>query len=180
MYLALFLDRDGVIIENRPNYVRSWEDVQIYPQALKALARISNSQYKIVMVTNQSVVGRGFISLEMVNKINDRLAAEINKYGGRIDGVFVCPHAPEENCNCRKPRPGLLLEAAKTLSIDLSRSVIIGDALSDLLAGQSAGLDKTILVRTGRGATQANLSEKSILRPFLIFDTLFDAILDIK
>ena len=125
-------------------------------------------------------MGRGFISLEMANEINDRLVAEINKNGGRIDGVFICPNAPEETCNCRKPRPGLLHEARKTLSIDLSRSVIIGDALSDLLAGQSAGLDIIILVRTGRGAMQVNLSEVSKLRPFLIFDTLFDAILAIK
>ena len=180
MYPAIFLDRDGVIIENRANYVRSWKDVQIYPQALKAFAHISNSRYKIVIVTNQSVVGRGFITLEKANEINDRLVAEIKKYGGRIDGVFVCPHAPDENCRCRKPQPGLLLEAAQNLSIDLKRSIMIGDALSDLQAGQNAGVDQTILVRTGRGATQANLSEKSKFRPFLIFDTLFDAILAIK
>jgi len=125
MYPAIFLDRDGVIIENRSNYVRSWADVQIYPQALNALANISESQYKIVVVTNQSVVGRGYISLEMANEINDRFIAEINKHGGRIDGVYMCPHAPEDNCKCRKPQPGLLLKAAQDLSVNLEQSVMI-------------------------------------------------------
>jgi D-glycero-D-manno-heptose 1,7-bisphosphate phosphatase len=176
MYPAIFLDRDGVIIENRSNYVRSWADVQIYPQALNALANISESQYKIVVVTNQSVVGRGYISLEMANEINDRFIAEINKHGGRIDGVYMCPHAPEDNCKCRKPQPGLLLKAAQDLSVNLEQSVMIGDALSDLQAGQFAGVCQTMLVRTGRGTEQATLSQSSDLKPFLIFDTLSDAL----
>ena len=173
---AIFLDRDGVIIENRSNYVRSWDDVHIYPQALRALANIRDNLYKIVIVTNQSAVGRGFITLDTANEINDRLVAEINKHGGRIDGVFMCPHAPEEYCQCRKPQPGLLLTAAKELSLDLKRSVMIGDALSDLQAGQLAGVDRTILVLTGRGKEQLGLRQSVKLRPFQIFDTFSDAL----
>jgi D-glycero-D-manno-heptose 1,7-bisphosphate phosphatase len=173
---AIFLDRDGVIIENRSDYIRSWKDVQIFPQALRALAKIRDSQYKIVIVTNQSAVGRGLVTIEKANKINDRLIAEINKHGGRVDGVYMCPHAPQENCLCRKPQPGLLLDAARGLSLDLNRSVMIGDALSDLQAGQLAGVDQTILVLTGRGAKQVDLCSAAKLRPFHIFDTLSDAL----
>lgn len=176
MYPAIILDRDGVIVENRPDYVRSWQDVHIYPQALKALANIKDSPYKIVIVTNQSVVGRGFITMERANEINDRLVAEINKHGGRIDGVYMCPHAPQENCLCRKPQPGLLLDAARDLSLDMKRSIMIGDAFSDLQAGQLAGVDRTILVLTGRGEKQVELCKAAKLGPFQIFDTLSDAL----
>jgi D-glycero-D-manno-heptose 1,7-bisphosphate phosphatase len=103
---AIFLDRDGVLIENRPSYVRGWEDVHIFHQALAALVRISTAPYKIVLVTNQSAVGRGLISSEVAWAINRRLVSVIEDAGGRIDGVFMCPHAPQDRCACRKPKPG--------------------------------------------------------------------------
>jgi D-glycero-D-manno-heptose 1,7-bisphosphate phosphatase len=180
MFPAIFLDRDGVIIENLPNYVRSWEDVQIYPQALEALASIENSPYKIIIVTNQSAVGRGLITLKTAHEISEKLISEIEHQGGRIDRVLMCPHSPEEGCNCRKPQPGLILRAEHELSIDLSRSIMIGDALSDIQAGQTAGVARTMLVRTGRGVEQANLRITSDLKPFQIFDTLSDALNSIK
>lgn len=179
MYPAIFLDRDGVIIENRQTYVRSWEDVEIYPQALAALVQAKSTPYKLVIVTNQSAVGRGIIPLAIAWEVNNRLVETIEYAGGRIDGVFMCPHAPHENCECRKPKPGLLLQAARQLSLDLSRSVMIGDALSDLLAGQAAGIPLTVLVRTGRGARQAVEANSVKLRPFQTFDTLANAFEDL-
>jgi D-glycero-D-manno-heptose 1,7-bisphosphate phosphatase len=179
MYPAVFLDRDGVIIENRANYVRSWSDVSIYPQALTALARISHESHRIVIVTNQSVVGRGFISLNEAQIINDRLVREISRAGGRIDRVYMCPHAPETGCDCRKPKPGLLLQAARELSLDISRSLIIGDALSDLMAGHAARVPRVALVRTGRGATQARLPAAGSLHPLRVYDTLSNALADL-
>ena len=177
MVPAIFLDRDGVIIENRPNYVRSWDDVFIYPQVLDVLARLSLSDYRIVIVTNQSVVGRGLISLEQAEKINQQLVKVIEKAGGRIDGVFMCPHHPDEGCVCRKPKPGLLLKAAKSLSLDLSTSILIGDALSDLEAGKAAGVSKLVLVRTGRGATQSSLLNiHDLEEEIMVCDTLADAL----
>lgn len=157
MYPAIFLDRDGVIIENRPNYVRSWEDVAIFPQAVSALVRIRPSPYKIIIVTNQSAVGRGILSYQDAEAISHRLIGELERAGCRIDGLFMCPHAPETQCACRKPQPGLILQAAETLSVDLSRSWMIGDAWSDLLAGHNAGIHQYILVRTGRGQEQSLL-----------------------
>jgi D-glycero-D-manno-heptose 1,7-bisphosphate phosphatase len=179
MHPAIFLDRDGVIIENRPAYVRSWSDVFIFPQALAALARISSSRYRLILITNQSAVGRGILPLREAAEINDRLVKEIEAAGGRMDGVFMCPHAPEDNCDCRKPRPGLFLQAARTLSLDLARSVMIGDALTDLAAAQSAGIHHTILVRTGRGAEQERLPEARELHPFRVYDTLSGALADL-
>ena len=179
MQPALFLDRDGVIIENRQDYIRSWSDVTIYPQALSALAHIKSSQNKIFIITNQSVVGRGLISLDAGQEINERLVKEIQFAGGRIDGVFTCPHAPQENCTCRKPEPGLILDAASMHSIDLQNSILIGDALSDILAGQKAGIPRNVLVRTGRGLVQSTLPLASQIPDFLIYENLFDALEDL-
>jgi D-glycero-D-manno-heptose 1,7-bisphosphate phosphatase len=176
MHSAIFLDRDGVIIENVDSYVRSWSDVVVFPQALAALSRLKMSSYKIVIVTNQSVVGRGIISLSDSHNINDRLVKVITNAGGRVDGVYVCPHAPEEDCSCRKPRPGLLLQAASALSIDLSQSIFVGDALTDIQAGQNAGIPTNLLVRTGRGAAQIALIEAQHPGLVPIYDNLFDAI----
>lgn len=169
---AVLLDRDGVIIENRDNYVRSWADVSIYPQALEALARLHEAGYPVALVTNQSAVGRGLLSLAEAQQINSRLVGAIERAGGRVEGVYMCPHAPDEGCNCRKPRPGLIWQAAEELGLDLSGSVLIGDALSDLEAGQRAGVGWTALVRTGRGAAE----ERRAAGPVRVYDTLSAAV----
>jgi D-glycero-D-manno-heptose 1,7-bisphosphate phosphatase len=176
MHPAIFLDRDGVIMENRASYVRDWGDVEIYPQALQSLAEASASPFKFVIITNQSAVGRGIMSLEIARDINDRLVERIAKSGGRIDGVFMCPHAPQDHCNCRKPEPGLLIQAAEELSIDMSKSYIIGDAISDLLAGQAAGVKQSILVLTGRGKSQSLSAKPDNLKPYLVHNSLSDAL----
>ena len=165
MYPALFLDRDGVIIENRANYVRSWADVEIYPQALDALTLLKDSPYKIIMVTNQSGVGQGLFSLEAAQQINEQLVGVIEAANGRIDATYLCPHAPWTGCPCRKPQPGMLLQAAQEHNLDLSHSIMIGDALTDLEAGLSAGVAQTILLRTGRGEEQNQLPEAGDYTP---------------
>jgi D-glycero-D-manno-heptose 1,7-bisphosphate phosphatase len=176
MHPAVFLDRDGVIIENRDAYVRSWADVEIYPQALSALARLSTSRFKIIIVTNQSAVGRGIISLEAAEAINRQLVHEIERTGGRVDGVFMCPHAPSDGCQCRKPLPGLLIQAANVLQLDLTASYLIGDAITDIQAGQAAGVHQAILVHTGRGYSQASHPKTSLLKPFLTCNSLEEAL----
>lgn len=179
MQPAVFLDRDGVIIENRQDYIRSWSDVAIYPQALSALEKIESCQCKIFIITNQSVVGRGLLTQEAAEEINLRLVSEIQNAGGRIDGVFMCTHAPQENCRCRKPEPGLIMDAAAEHSVDLNNSILVGDALSDILAGQNAGIKKNILVRTGRGLAQSTLPLASQLPHLLIYETLYDTLEDL-
>lgn len=176
MLPALFLDRDGVIIENRADYVRSWKDVVFFPSALTALRRIARTHRKIVIVTNQSAVGRGIISLEEAQELNLQIFDFVNRSGGRIDAIYMCPHAPDDHCDCRKPKPGLLLRAAQELSLDLCSSIMVGDALSDLLAGQAAGIRDLILVKTGRGIDQARLNHSAIHNPFRIVDDLGSAL----
>ena len=173
---AIFLDRDGVIIENVASYVRSWADVSILPGAVEALARLKTSPIKIIVVTNQSAVGRGILPLSEAHQINDRLVRVIEEAGGRVDGVFMCPHAPQESCSCRKPEPGLFLQAASAFSLDLGRSILVGDALTDIRAGQAAGIKTNVLVRTGRGADQLALPEARLLPPFAVYDRLSDVI----
>jgi D-glycero-D-manno-heptose 1,7-bisphosphate phosphatase len=179
MVPAIFLDRDGVIIENRPAYVRSWADVEILPQALEALARVKNSGYKIVLITNQAGIGKGLIQPEIAQEINHRLLQEVEKAGGRMDGVFVCPHTPEDGCDCRKPRPGLFFQAEKALSIDLSRSIMIGDTLSDLQAARAAGIEKIALVLTGLGAQQVQSPQASSLGLFSIYNSISEALAEL-
>jgi len=152
----VFLDRDGVIIENRSDYVKSWEEVRLLPGAFEALRRLSRSEYALVLVTNQSAIGRGIISLEQAVEINARVIAEIEAQGGRIKASYLCPHRPEERCDCRKPVPGMLLRAAEELGLDLERSYAIGDAVSDIEAARAAGV-RGILVLTGRGSEQKAL-----------------------
>ena len=179
MYPAIFLDRDGVLIENRPDYVRDWSQVKIIPEAIDALALAAARHYKIVIVTNQSAVGRGLIPQVNADEINRRLINLIQQYGGQVDAVYMCPHRPEDDCPCRKPRPGLLLEAARSLSLDLPRSWMIGDAWSDVQAGQRAGIRHTILLKTGRGTEQLLQPCPEELTDHLIFDNLpmaFDTI----
>jgi len=173
---ALFLDRDGVFIENRANYVRSWADVEFFPQALAALARIRDVPYKIILVTNQSAVGRGIMSLETAVQLNNRILEGVRRENGRIDTSYLCPAKPGTDNPCRKPRPGMLLQAAQEHNLDLSQSYMIGDALTDIQAGQAAGVKQAILLLTGRGQAQAQLPLAKELPAFATFPTLADAL----
>jgi D-glycero-D-manno-heptose 1,7-bisphosphate phosphatase len=173
---ALFLDRDGVFIENRASYVRSWADVAFFPQALTALGRIREIPYKIIVVTNQSAVGRGIMLLETAVELNERILEVVREGNGRIDTSYLCPAKPGSNDPCRKPRPGMLLQAAQEHNLDLSQSYMIGDALTDIQAGQAAGVKQAILLLTGRGQAQARLPLAKELPPFATFPTLADAL----
>jgi D-glycero-D-manno-heptose 1,7-bisphosphate phosphatase len=173
---AIFLDRDGVIIENRPDYVRSWSEVEILEPALEALIWLAGLPYAVVIVTNQSAVGRNIISPFEADEINRLLVLEVEKAGGRIDAVYMCPHAPEEDCACRKPRPGLILQAAQDMGLDLSLSLMVGDAVTDIQAGQEAGVGQTAMVLTGRGRSQLSLSQSAGLAPFQIYPHLMAAV----
>ena len=150
---ALFLDRDGVINENRSDYVKSWQEVIFLPGAIEAIRRLNTSEFAIVIVTNQSAVGRGIVPFELAQAINRQVVEQITAAGGRIDAWYMCPHHPQQGCECRKPAPGLLLQAQRDLDLDLASSYMIGDAYSDLQAAQAAGVRAT-LVLTGRGAEQ--------------------------
>jgi len=176
MFPAIFLDRDGVLIENRSDYIRDWSQVSTFPEAINALSAPEIKNYKVVIVTNQSAVGRGLLSPETAQDINDRLLDLIEKCGARVDGIYTCPHKPEDNCDCRKPKPGLLLHAARELSLDLHRSWMIGDAWSDVLAGHAAGVRGAVIVKTGRGAEQLLQRPIELKRNHFVFNDLSEAL----
>ena len=178
MFRAIFLDRDGVIIENNPDYVRSWSDVKIIPGVIQALSQ--PREHKVVVVTNQSAVGRGLMTFDRADEINKQLVEEIRKRRGQIDAMYMCPHTPEAQCPCRKPNPGMLLQAARELSLDLSQSWMIGDAWSDLLAGQAAGVRKVALVKTGRGNEQLQGPRPETLVDYYVFNDLAAALAAIQ
>jgi D-glycero-D-manno-heptose 1,7-bisphosphate phosphatase len=132
----------------RPDYVRRWEEVELLEGSLEALARFTAAGYELVVLTNQSAIGRGLVSRAQVDEINRRLADSIARRGGRIRAFLVCPHTPADDCDCRKPRPGLLLQARDGLGIDLSTAVMIGDKPTDVDAARAAGCP-AILVDPG-------------------------------
>jgi len=150
MLSAVFLDRDGVINENRDDYVKSWGEFRFLPGAPEAVARLSRAGLRIFVVTNQSVINRGLVSRSRIDALNARMVRELRRRGGSIEAVACCPHRPDEGCDCRKPRAGLFLELSRRYAIDLSAAAVVGDALSDIEAGKAAGC-RTVLVLTGRG-----------------------------
>ncbi len=172
---AVFLDRDGVIIENCDNYVRTWSDVEILPGALDALAKLADSHYKVFIVTNQQCVGKGIISEENATNINERLIDIIHDHGGRVDFAQICPHLSAERCECRKPEPGMLLKAANKFDVDLSQSWMIGDAVTDVQAGIAAGT-QPLFLQTGRGHTQQKLLQQNDLADTPVFANLSAAV----
>lgn len=139
-YRAVFLDRDGVLNRKREDYVKSVDELEVAPDAGRHLALLQQNGFMLVIVTNQSAVNRGIISTAMLGRINATLLRELEESSGcRIDAIYVCPHRPDESCGCRKPMPGLLLQAAKDLKLDISGCWIIGDSDTDLEAGARAG-----------------------------------------
>ena len=150
---GILLDRDGVINRERADYVKSWDEFELLPGALAAIRILSTLSVPIAVITNQSVIGRGLVDGQEIDAIHLRLSELVQRDGGRIDGFFLCPHTPGDDCQCRKPRPGLLHQAAERFRFDLSMSIFVGDALTDFQAATNAGC-QPLLVRSGRRSTE--------------------------
>ena len=151
---AIFLDRDGVINKHRSDYVKSIEEFELLPRVAHYLRELQKLGFKLVIVTNQSAVSRGLMSLDQLKIIHDFLIEELYKYGCYIDDIFFCPHRPDENCECRKPGIKMFLDAARIHKIDLSKSWIIGDSQTDIEAGIKIGCN-TIKIKTNASLRQA-------------------------
>lgn len=149
MNKAVILDRDGTVLKDC-HYLSDPDQIQLYKGVIPALKKLKKNGWKVIIGTNQSGIGRGYFTLDTLKKIHDRLEGIFEKNGLKIDEIFYCPHRPDENCHCRKPRIGMLETAAKKYNLDLKKSVVVGDKECDILWGQSAD-SKTILVLTGYG-----------------------------
>lgn len=146
----IILDRDGVINHDSAAYIKSPEEWKPIPGSLEAIALLSQAGYRVLVATNQSGVGRGLFEMSTLNAIHDKMHRALGLAGGRIDGIFYCPHAQDAGCNCRKPKPGLLEEIAHRFGVSLEGVPLIGDSLRDLQAAAAVGA-QPILVLTGKG-----------------------------
>ncbi len=150
---AVFLDRDGTICEDF-GYISDPKKVKLIDGSAHGIKLLKKMGYKIIIVTNQSGVGRGYFTLDEMFRVEDRLEELLREEGARIDGFYFCPHHPDENCKCRKPKTFLIEKAKEEHNIDLSHSFFIGDKMTDVLCGKRAGL-RSILVLSGFGKKEA-------------------------
>ncbi len=151
----IILDRDGVINFDSDQYIKSPEEWRPIPGSLAAIARLNQWGYRVVVATNQSGVGRGLFEMDTLNSIHEKMMKAAAQEGARIDAIFFCPHTQTDECQCRKPRPGMLQEIASRFNADLKGVPVIGDALRDLQAAVAVDA-RPILVLTGKGKKTAN------------------------
>ena len=171
---TIFLDRDGVINENRADYVKSWSEFRFLPGSREAIAKLTQAGHRIIVCTNQAGIARGTLSVEAVEDIHHRMKDSIYDIGGEIEKVYYCPHDRDGDCSCRKPRPGMLLRARDELGIDLHDAVFIGDSITDIRAGLAAGIH-TVLVLSGLGLEQFREHLQEVNGPFRIGINLMHA-----
>ena len=178
---AMFLDRDGVIIENA-HYLERLSDVCLIPGAAQAIRRLNNAHVPVFVVTNQSGVARGYFPESFIRDTHAHLDEMLALEGAHVDGWYFCPHHPSEgidgyrlDCACRKPKPGMLFAAARDHDLDLSRSWLIGDNLTDCQAGAAAGC-RTVLVRTGHGRSMMLPDDRTHLNLLAVVDALPDGV----
>lgn len=174
MSRAVFLDRDGVINQKAPGreYVTRWEDFHLLPGVIEGIAQLNRAGLRVIVVTNQRCVAKGLLSVAELEKLHRQMCEHLLPAGARIDAIYYCPHELEPACACRKPAPGMLLEAARTHGLDLATSWMIGDSDSDIQAGKNAGCRTARLsgkkqtendAKDGRSRNEADIVAVSIL-----------------
>ena len=172
---VIFLDRDGVINRDSPDYIKNWDEFQFLPGSLDALCLLSQAGFRLIIITNQSIIGRGMVPLRVLEETHRKLKAAVAAAGGDILDIFFCPHRPDEACDCRKPAPGLIQQACRRYGIDPVDSVMIGDSVKDMLCGCNAGCGTIILVRTGNGLRAEKELAELHIRPDMVAADLLDA-----
>ena len=178
---AVFLDRDGVITQDPPHYAHRIDQLKLIPKSAEAIRILNKNQFKVVVVSNQSGVARGYYQEKDVEIYNSAMKKELEEGGAHIDAIYYCPHYPEADveayrivCDCRKPEPGMLKRAEKDFNLDLKGSFLVGDKIIDIDAGYRAGC-KTILVLTGHGNDEVRKNEKTNIKPDYISKDLYGA-----
>ncbi len=169
----IILDRDGVINQDSDDYIKSADEFIPLPGSLEAIARLKQAGYTIAIATNQSGIARGFYDEATLAAMHDKLAHLLDERGGEIDYIAYCPHGPDDDCNCRKPLPGLLTEIGNHFGIELTNVPIIGDSLRDIQAARSVGAFP-ILVKTGKG--EQTLQNNDQINDIPIFTDLATAV----
>ncbi|MGD2013769.1 MAG: D-glycero-beta-D-manno-heptose 1,7-bisphosphate 7-phosphatase [Desulfobacterales bacterium] len=172
---VVFLDRDGTINHDSPDYIKNRSEFKIIPGSIEAIRRLTLSGFTSIVITNQSALARKLISPAELDHIHAIMRAAITSGGGKLTDIFFCPHLPNEGCNCRKPAPGLLLRAQLKYNIDLPTSIMVGDSAKDIECARNAGCGQAVLVKTGKDdAAEDMLKSKQIDADYTAID-LFDA-----
>ena len=166
----IILDRDGVINEESSAFIKSTQEWRPLPGSLEAIARLSHAGWRVVVATNQSGIGRGLFDFGALFSMHDKMMRMLAEVGGRIDGIFFCPHTPEDNCDCRKPRVGLYRDIARRFQVDLGAVPAVGDSIRDIESARTAGA-VPILVKTGNGAETLREHAAS-LKDIAVYDNL--------
>ena len=162
---AVFIDRDGTIARDVP-YCSRVEDFEIFPSVPQAIKLLNEHGLKVVVITNQSGVARGYFTEEILHQIHQRMKEELAKYGAQIDAIYYCPHHPDDGCECRKPKPMLILQAAEDLGINLTLSYMVGDMMQDIVAGKAAGC-KTVLLNSDSSKEEPDTKSPDHIAPDL-------------
>ena len=171
LHKVVFLDRDGVINRDSPDYIKRLEEFEFLPGSLEALRRLTERGFTCMVITNQSAPARGLMTPEALAAIHRRLCADVATAGGRILDIFTCPHLPADGCSCRKPQPGLLYAAQRKYGIDFSSAAMIGDSAKDIECALNAGVRTTVLVQTGNGEKAAReFSARGLCPDFIAQD----------
>lgn len=170
----IILDRDGVINHDSPDYIKSPQEWQPIEGSLAAIARLSNAGYQVTIATNQSGIGRSLFDFDALFAMHDKLTRLVAELGGQVHGVFFCPHTPEDGCDCRKPKPGLLQDIGRRFQSDLKAVPVVGDSLRDIQAAQAVSA-RPILVHTGNGADALRENE-ALLRDIEQYEDLAAAV----
>jgi len=176
MLKLIVLDRDGVINEDSDDYIKSPEEFIPIPGSLEAIARLTQAGWRVVVATNQSGVARGYYDLATLQRIHDKLHRLLAPLGGQIEAIFYCPHGPDDQCECRKPKTGLLRDIESRLQVSLHGAPAIGDSLRDLEAARAVGATP-ILVRTGKG--EGTLAKGAGLKGVAVYADLGAAVDDL-
>jgi D-glycero-D-manno-heptose 1,7-bisphosphate phosphatase len=151
---AIFLDRDGVINKKIiGDYVKYWEEFEFLCGVKEAIKLLNQTNFKVIIITNQAGIGRGVMTEEQLKMIHQKMLDELETYGAKVDAIYYCPHHPDDNCNCRKPKTGMLKQADKDFNIDFKNSWLIGDEPKDIEAGRKMGC-KTCMVTKDKGLLQ--------------------------
>ncbi len=175
MGYTVFLDRDGVINQDSAEYIKHASEFEFIPKSPEAIALLFRNGFQVIVITNQSMIGRNIATQEALDAVFEKMKAGVEKAGGRITDIFCCPHAPEDQCSCRKPKPGLIFQAQKKYQIDLSGSFMVGDSEKDIACARNAGCAKALLVKTGNGEAAYDELTQDHRPPDYFAEDLYDA-----
>jgi len=171
----IVLDRDGVINHDSDEYIKSTDEWVPIDGSLEAIARLNHGGYTVVVASNQSGLARGYFDIETLAAMHRKMADLLEKLGGHVDAIFYCPHGPKDNCDCRKPKPGMLLEIGQRFNVSLEEVIFIGDSMTDIKAAANANA-RSVLVRTGKGEKAEKILKAENKNDIPVYDDLAAAV----